>query len=69
MSRTKPTYSGAWWKVFLSRQPDLEVVAQAGSLTEARKLAHTASFDEALNAGHDDKDMAALYHAAKPEGG
>lgn len=28
-----------------------------------------ARFDEALDAGHGDKDMAAVYHAAKPEGG
>ena len=32
----------------LARQPDLEVVAEAGSLTEARKHATTASFDVAV---------------------
>jgi two-component system response regulator DevR len=33
---------------FLDRQPELEVVAQAGSLTEARQLAETVSFDVAV---------------------
>jgi DNA-binding NarL/FixJ family response regulator len=33
---------------FLGRQPELEVVAQAGSLTEARQLAETVSFDVAV---------------------
>ena len=32
----------------LARQPDLEVVAQAGSLTEARKQAVEVSFDVAV---------------------
>ena len=32
----------------LDRQPDLEVTAQAGTLTEARKLADLASFDVAV---------------------
>jgi len=33
---------------FLDRQPELEVVAQAGSLTEARQLAETVNFDVAV---------------------
>lgn len=32
----------------LARQPDLEVVAQAGSLTEARRHAETVVFDVAV---------------------
>jgi DNA-binding NarL/FixJ family response regulator len=32
----------------LARQPDLEVAAQAGSLTEARELADIVSFDVAV---------------------
>ncbi len=32
----------------LTRQPDLEVIAQAGSLTEARKLVGTVGFDVAV---------------------
>lgn len=32
----------------LARQPDLEVVAQAGSLTEARRYAETVMFDVAV---------------------
>ena len=32
----------------LARQPDLEVVAQAGSLTEARRHAEAVGFDVAV---------------------
>jgi DNA-binding NarL/FixJ family response regulator len=43
------------------RQSDLEVVAQAGSLSEARKLADTVSFDVAvLDLGLPDGDGADL---------
>ena len=34
--------------VWLGREPDLEVVAQAGSLTEARSIAAKARFDVAV---------------------
>ena len=45
----------------LSRYPDLKVVAEAGSLTEARKLADTVSFDVAvLDFGLPDGDGADL---------
>jgi DNA-binding NarL/FixJ family response regulator len=37
-----------WMVALLARQPDLEVVAQAGSLTEARKQAVEVSFDVAV---------------------
>ena len=45
----------------ISRQPDLEVVAEAGSLTEVRKLADTVSLDVAvLDFGLPDGDGADL---------
>ena len=45
----------------LSSEPDIEVVAQAGSLSEARKLADTVSFDVAvLDLGLPDGDGADL---------
>jgi DNA-binding NarL/FixJ family response regulator len=45
----------------LSRQADLELVGEAGSLTEARKLADTVSFDVAvLDFGLPDGDGADL---------
>jgi DNA-binding NarL/FixJ family response regulator len=46
---------------FFGRQSDLEVVAQAGSLAEAQKLAETVSFDVAvLDLGLPDGDGADL---------
>jgi DNA-binding NarL/FixJ family response regulator len=53
---------------FLNRQPDLEVVAQAGSLTEARQLAETVSFDVAvLDLGLPDGDGADLIAELRRE--
>jgi DNA-binding NarL/FixJ family response regulator len=53
---------------FLNRQPDLEVVAQAGSLTEARQLTETVSFDVAvLDLGLPDGDGADLIAELRRE--
>ena len=57
-------------EALLSRQPDLEVVAQAGSLAEARGLAGMVSFDVAvLDLGLPDgngADLIAELHRGKP---
>jgi DNA-binding NarL/FixJ family response regulator len=55
----------------LARQPDLEVVAQAGSLTEARRHAAEVSFDVAvLDLGLPDgngADLIADLRGSKPD--
>ncbi len=57
-------------EILLSRQPDLEVVAQAGSLTETRELANSVSFDVAvLDLGlpdGDGGDLISELRAANP---